>query len=85
MPLSIKDPETDMLARKVATAAGESITEAVKTALRERLSVLERGERRKRLIETMRRIGRDCAAEMEPGASSTDHDTLLYDEHGLPR
>ncbi len=44
MALSLKDPETDRLAREVASLTGESLTQAVRTALAERL---ER-ERRKR-------------------------------------
>ncbi len=36
MPLNIKDPETERLAREVATLAGESKTGAIRTALRER-------------------------------------------------
>ena len=37
MALSIKDPETDRLARELAKTTGESITEAIRAALRERL------------------------------------------------
>lgn len=37
MPLNIKDPETDRLARELAAATGESITVAAKRALEERL------------------------------------------------
>jgi antitoxin VapB len=36
MALSLKDAETDRLARKVAKLTGESLTEAVRTALAER-------------------------------------------------
>jgi antitoxin VapB len=84
MALSIKDRETDELARQLAEATGESLTEAVKTALRERL---ERESRSSgpavadRLVE----IGRRCAAEMRKPFHSSDHGQLLYDEQGLPR
>jgi antitoxin VapB len=37
MALSLKDAETDRLARKVAARTGESLTAAVRTALSERL------------------------------------------------
>ena len=37
MPISIKDPETDRLARALAAATGESLTEAIRRALKERL------------------------------------------------
>ena len=38
MALNIEDPETDRLARELAQATGESITEAAKTAIEERLA-----------------------------------------------
>ena len=38
MALSIKDPETDRLARALAEATDESITEAIRRALEERLT-----------------------------------------------
>ncbi len=37
MAISIKDPETDRLARKLAAATGETITDAIRNALRDRL------------------------------------------------
>ena len=37
MALSLKDAETDRLAREVAELTGESLTKAVRTALAERL------------------------------------------------
>ncbi len=41
MALSIKDPEADRLARELAEATGESLTEVVVKALRERLRVVK--------------------------------------------
>jgi antitoxin VapB len=85
MALSIKDQETDDLARQLAQTTGQTLTEAVKQALRERL---ERERRRgldsglpERLVET----GRRCAAQMKEPFDSSDHGDLLYDEMGLPR
>ena len=37
MAISIKDPETDRLARALAAATGESLTEAIRRALQDRL------------------------------------------------
>ena len=37
LAVSIKDPETDRLARALAAATGETITDAVRNALRDRL------------------------------------------------
>ena len=46
MAISLKDPETDRLARAVAALTGETLTAAVRTALAERLERerLRRGE-----------------------------------------
>lgn len=47
MALSLKDQETDSLARQIASLTGETLTEAVRGALRLRLrdEQLKRGER----------------------------------------
>lgn len=83
MPISIRDPETDRLARQVAKLTGETITEAIGTALRERLAreQASRGERVARLLA----IGERCARHLPEPFSSADHGELLYDGHGLPR
>ncbi len=83
MALSLKDPETDRLARDVAALTGESLTEAVRTALSERL---ER-ERRRRgvgpdLAERIMRLGRECAALPDFDTREPD-DIIGYDENGL--
>jgi len=85
MPLSIKDPTADRLARALAQRTGETLTEAVITALRERL---EREERKQQtvesLVEDVMEIGRHCAALPLLDGRSAD-EILAYDEHGLPR
>jgi antitoxin VapB len=85
MALSLKDPETDRLAREVAKLTGESLTEAVKKALAERL---ER-ERRKRaggkgLAERLNEIARHCASLPDYDTRSAD-EIIGYDEFGVPR
>ena len=40
MALSIKDPETDRLARDLAKATGESLTDAINGALRDKLRIV---------------------------------------------
>jgi len=42
MALNIKDPTTDQLVRELAAATGESITEAVRVAIAERLARVQR-------------------------------------------
>lgn len=83
MALSIKDRETDDLARRLAERTGESLTEAVRRALEERLAREER--RRSAVAVRLLEIGRRCAGQLEPPFHSSDHDELLYDEAGLPR
>lgn len=83
MALSIKDGETDRLARAVAELTGESLTQAVKSALAERL---ERERRKRRdpsdLAERLLAIGRECAALPDHDMRSPD-EILGYDETGM--
>jgi antitoxin VapB len=84
MPLSIKHPEADRLARELADETGESLTDAVIGALRERLE-RQRGRRtRRRLAEDVARIqARYQKLPLQDARSAED--ILGYDEHGLPR
>jgi antitoxin VapB len=73
MALSLKDPDTDRLARALATLTGETLTEAIRKALAERL---ER-ERVRRghpggLAGRIREIGEHCAALPNVSRSATD-------------
>ena len=56
MALNIKDEETDKLAREVAARAGESLTEAIRIALRERLQRLSGRQRVSTQREKIREI-----------------------------
>lgn len=83
MALSIKHPEADRLARELAARTGETLTEAVIEALRERL-IREKGRARgPRLSEQMAAIGRRCAA-LPVLDRRTPDEILGYNEHGLP-
>jgi antitoxin VapB len=85
MPLSIKDPEADRLARAVAQRTGETLTQAVINALRERLAREQRKEQAiESLVEDVMEIGRHCAAL--PLLDARTPDAIIgYDENGLPR
>ena len=85
MSLSIKNEETCQLARELAQLTGETMTEAITVALRERLE-RERSERDiEARVQRMLAIGRRCAAMSGDGPSAAGHGDLLYDERGLPR
>jgi antitoxin VapB len=83
MPLSIKNEETERLARQVAEAAGESITTAIRHSLEERLARLRQGNavrlRAERLSEIVRRV--DALPVLDP---RSEDDILGYNQHGLP-
>ena len=84
MALSIKDPETDRLARALAEATGESITEAIRRALEERLARETTRNAHYRLETAVRRVQERLTAL--PVLDPRDPDELLgYDEHGVPR
>jgi antitoxin VapB len=82
MAISIKDPETDRLARALAAATGSSLTEAIREALRDRLERETHRTRRGMAAEVRRiqeRVSRLPVVDPRPA------DELLgYDTHGLP-
>lgn len=83
MAISIKDPETDRLARALAAVTGESLTEAIRRALHERLE-RESQRTRKGIDAEVRRIQERVARLPILDARPADQ-ILGYDEHGLPR
>jgi antitoxin VapB len=85
MTLSIKDPHADRLARALAQRTGETLTEAVIKALRERLErELHKDQSVESLIEDVMEIGRHCAKLPLLDPRPTD-EILGYDKNGLPR
>ncbi len=83
MALSIKHPEADRLARELAACTGESLTDAVLEALRERLQREQARREVGSLSEEIRRIGKRCASLPVLDARPAD-EILGYDERGLP-
>ena len=84
MPLSIKDPATEELARELARETGDSITGSIATALRERLARVRHAKRKRSLADEVC----DLSARYRtyPLSDPRPPDALLgYDEHGLPR
>jgi antitoxin VapB len=83
MSLNIKHPEVDRLARELAKQTGETITDAVVNAIRERLGRLQAREFLPNLKDELLKIGRRCAALPDRDTRSPD-EILGYDKHGLP-
>lgn len=83
MALNIKNPETEELARLLAEATGESLTEAVTVALRERLAVVSRVRDVEGVLADVKRIQAMVAA-LPVLDHRTPDEIVGYDEHGLP-
>ena len=84
MALSIKNEDTERLARQVARETGESLTEAIQQALQERWERL-RMRRRSHILagqveDLLRRV--DALPTLD---SRPDDEILGYDEYGTPR
>jgi len=83
MPISIKNAETEALARKLADLTGESITDAVRTAVSERYERVRQQRGGRSLAEELAEIGRSCA-RLPVISDMTGDEILGYDEFGIP-
>jgi antitoxin VapB len=85
MAISLKDPETDRLAREVAAVTCETLTAAIRNALSERLERerLKRGEALD-LAARLRKIGEHLANLSVLDPRSPD-EIIGYDETGMWR
>lgn len=84
MPLSIKNADTERLARQVAHEANESLTEAIQNSLQERLERLKRQRKTRILVGQIEDILRRVDAL--PALDDRPADEILgYDENGVPR
>ena len=85
MGLSIKDPETEALARKLATNRGLSLTSAIRGALTE--SLVNDNQLREAEIERKLLVIQEIQAQIaalpiiDPAVNADD---WMYDENGLP-
>ena len=83
MALSLKDPQTDRLAREMARLTGETLTVAIRTALEERLQreMLRRGQSAG-LAERLEALRREFAALPDLDTRTAD-EIVGYDENGM--
>jgi len=84
MVLSTKDPEVYKLARELAARTGETITQAIVKALRNRLALEGRksGEVESKVADAME-IGRHYVSQPLLDERSPE-EILGYDDRGLP-
>lgn len=85
MSVLIRDPEADRLVRELAERTGETLTDAVKIAARERLERLSRSPADKDRIDKkkLERILTEIRSYPITDGRTAD-EILGYDESGLP-
>ncbi len=83
MALNIRNPEAERLAEAVAKLAGETKTEAVTRALKDRLARLRRERISRRLADELDEIALHCA-RLPVKDDRTADEILGYDANGLP-
>jgi antitoxin VapB len=84
MALSIKDPETDALVRKLARLRRTSFTGAIRLAVSNELA---RDHQPAKDVDKMRSAVREIQARwasLPDAMSDEDVDRWMYDENGLP-
>lgn len=84
MALNIRNPEAERLAADLARLTGETKTEAVTKALRDRLLRLRRERSKRSLADELDEIGNHCASLPVLDSRSAE-EILAYDENGIPR
>lgn len=84
MPISIKNPKTEQLARELSRETGESLTDAITNSLRDRLQRLRGRRHAQSLVEEVDDILRRVDA-LPTLDTRTEDEILGYDPHGIPR
>jgi antitoxin VapB len=84
MPINIKNPEAERLAREITHTTGETLTQAIINALKERLERLK-GRRHSRLAAQKVKLILDRFDQLPDLDVRSADEILGYDEHGLPK
>jgi antitoxin VapB len=83
MALNIRNPEAERLAADLARLTGETKTEAVTRALRDRLARLARERTRRSLADELDAIGDHCSS-LPLLDTRSEEEILGLDESGIP-
>lgn len=83
MTLDIKDPMAHTLAQALAKETGETMTQAVTEAIRERLERIRRRHKPEATVAELLAIGHRGARTLK--GEPMDHGAMPYDERGVPR
>lgn len=82
MALNIRNEEAERLAARLAQLTGETKTEAVTRALRDRINRIARERRGRRLADDLDQIAMQCARRPVKDARPAD-EILGYDDTGV--
>ncbi len=91
MGLNIKKPSTEAAIRELAALTGQSLTDAVESAVLQKLNQLISAKRPKTFEEHLAALhelqGRLQAQKLDPNDKRTGQELLdeLYDDYGLPK
>lgn len=80
----IRNIRAYLLAKKIASLTGKSVTGVVIEALQEKLALVERTKNRAGLAEELNRIALHCAS-LPRRDNRSPEEIIGYDESGLPR
>lgn len=83
MPLSIRNPKAEKLARELIAITGENMTEAIIQALEERIATVKRSSTNRYLAEDLLRIGKSCADLPVVDDTTSEDDILGYSNSGI--
>jgi len=83
MPLSIRNPRAEQLAREVATLSKENLTQAIIHALEERLERLQGRRTSIDVAEEIMKISRRCSSLPDQDTRTAD-EILGYNQIGIP-
>jgi len=84
MSLNIKSEETHRLAKELASETGESMSQAVTIAIKQRLDAIRSGSPEE-IAKKLMAIGSNCEGRWKEPWTSLEHGEILYDEFGLPK
>ena len=83
MPLSIRNPRAERLARELAAESGENLTQAVIHALEDRLQRIKGRRIAVDLVDDILAVSRRCSALPDQDTRPAD-EILGYDKDGIP-
>ena len=85
MSFKSENDEIQRLAEELASLTGETVSEAVMVALRERLERVRHERSVEERLQAIRAISERTSRMLRDGPSAVEHGDLLYDEPGLPK